>query len=130
MRARGWLLLFCLLLTVWEPLTLGLLASNVLPRILDRPAAVAILIVRLAVTGLGVAAGIALAAGRPHGVAMAKLSLVLSIVTLVLILWTPYFPRNAVPGSEGQTLILSLAYNAAWYAYLERSEQVRQLNRR
>lgn len=127
MRARGWLLLLCGLLTVWEPINLGLFASGVLPRILDRPAAIAVLVLRLAVTSLGVAGGIALATGKPHGVTLTKMALALSIVPLVVSLWTPYFPRNHVPGSEAGTLIAALAYNAAWYVYLSRSQQVKRL---
>ncbi len=127
MRARGWLLLLCGLLTVWEPVNLGLFASGILPRILDRPAAIAILVLRLAITATGVAAGIALAMGKPHGVTLAKLVLILSIIPVVLLLFTPYFPRNHVPGSEAQILAGTLVYNVAWYVYLSRSRQVKRL---
>ena len=58
---RGWLLLLALLLTVWEPLSLGLVASAVLPRIADRPAALLVLGVRLLATAVGLAAGIGVA---------------------------------------------------------------------
>ena len=124
---RGWLLVLCLLLTIWEPLSLGLLASAVLPHILDRPAALFVLALRVVVTGCGVAAGIALWRFRPHGVALAKIFLVLSALTVVLIYLTPFFPSNRMPGDAVPMATLLVGYNASWFWYLVRSRRVKEL---
>lgn len=121
----GWVLLLCLLLTIWEPLNLALLASAVLPQILDRPAALAILGLRIGVTGLGVAAGLSLWMLKPHGVTMAKAALVLSAITSVLVFYTRDFPSNRMPGARLPATLALVAYSAAWYGYLQFSKRVR-----
>src|SRR5262245_66258793 len=62
----GWLLLLCGLLLLWHPLNFGLAASHALASLPLRGLPLALVLVgRLLVTGLGIAAGLALLTGRP-----------------------------------------------------------------
>jgi len=126
-RIGGWLLLLCRLLIVFHPLSLAVTASSVLNALFVRGAPVAILLlVRLGVVAFGVAAGRALQNLRPDAVALARLALLLSAATDVFVYTTPYFPSNRLPGDTTYYVIASLAYHAAWLAYLARSKRVRQ----
>jgi len=122
----GWLLVLCALLLVWQPLSLGLIASSVLDSLIVRGLPVAlVLLARLVVAGFGIAAGLALAARRESAVALAKASLVLSAAMDVFVYVTPYFPNNRPPGDTTIAIILSIATAAIWLAYLSRSRRVR-----
>jgi hypothetical protein len=122
----GWLLLLCRLLIVFHPLSLAVTASSVLNALFVRGAPVAIvLVLRLAVVAFGVAAGRALQNLRPDAVTLARLALLLSAATDVFVYTTPYFPSNRLPGDTTFYVIASLAYHAAWVAYLARSARVR-----
>lgn len=123
----GWLLVLCGLLIVWQPLSLGLVASSSLDalRVRGLPA-VLVLIVRILVNGFGVAAGLALFHRRPAAVAMAKVSLAASAATEVFVITTPYFPNNRIPGDEPLYIAASLAYCGIWMVYLLRSKRVRR----
>ena len=122
----GWLLVFCLLLLVWQPITLGLVASNILDALPVRGAALALaLVVRLLVAALGIAAGLALLGGRNAAPALAKASILVSAATDLFVYSTPFFPNNRLPGETGLVLAVSLAYYAIWLTYLFRSSRVR-----
>ncbi len=122
----GWLLVLCLLLVVWQPISFGLLASSLLDRLASRglPLVLA-LITRILVTAFGIAAGLALFNLRPGAVTMAKLSLALSTATDLVIYTTPLFPSNRAPGDTPLYVAGSLAYASAWILYLVRSKRVR-----
>jgi hypothetical protein len=122
----GWLLVFCLLLLVWQPLSLGLVASNVVEALPVRGVALAaVLVIRLLVAALGVAAGLALLGKRTAAPSMALASLVASAAADILVYSTPYFPNNLPHGDTELILAASLAYDCAWFAYLVRSERVK-----
>jgi hypothetical protein len=124
---RGWLLVLCLLLVVWQPVQLGLVASGVVDRIAIRGLPLAlVLLMRLLVTALGIAAGLTPLTRRPAAVAMAKASLVASAAADVFVLVTPYFPSNHFPGDTPWYVAATLAYYGAWLMYLSRSRRVRQ----
>jgi hypothetical protein len=57
---------------------------------------------------------------------MAKASLVLSAATSLFVYTTPYWPNNRMPGDTPYYVAVTLAYYAAWFAYLARSERVRR----
>jgi len=121
----GWLLVLCRLLIVFHPLSLAVTASGALSALSVRGASVAmILVVRLLVVALGVAAGLALQGRRPGAVMLAKAALVISAATDVFVYTTPYFPNNRAPGDTTLVVIASLAYHALWLAYLDRSRRV------
>jgi hypothetical protein len=122
----GWLLLLCRLLIVFHPLSLAVTAAGALNALSVRGAPVAIIVVlRLLVVALGVAAGLALQGRRPGSVLLTKVALVLSAATDVFVYTTPYFPNNRAPGDTTLVVIASLGYHALWLAYLQRSRRVR-----
>jgi len=122
----GWLLLFCVLLLVWQPLSLGLVASSVLDALPIRGLPLAlVLLLRVAIVSLGIAAGLTLLSRRPAAVPLAKASLLASAATDVFVYTTPYFPNNRPPGDTTIVVIVSLAYYALWFGYLLRSRRVK-----
>jgi hypothetical protein len=122
----GWLLVLCVLLVVWQPISLGLVASAVLDRLAIRGLPLAlVLMARVVVAAFGIAAGLALLARRPAAVTMAKASLIASAATDTFVYTTRYFPNNRVPGDTSIVVAASLAYYAIWLAYLFRSRRVR-----
>jgi hypothetical protein len=125
-RVGGWLLLLCRLLIVGHPLSLAATAAATLGSIAVRgPAVAIILVVRLLVVGVGIAAGRALQNMRPAAVGLAKTALLLSAATDVFVYTTPYFPSNRLPGDTPLYLLATLAYHGVWLAYLQRSKRVR-----
>jgi len=122
----GWLLVLCVLLLVWHPLSLGLAASSMLDRLPVRGLPMAlVLMLRLLVTALGIAAGLALLARRGAAVALAKTALVASAATDLFVYLTPFYPNNRLPGDTLWYVLASLAYHSVWLAYLFRSSRVR-----
>ena len=108
----GWLLVLCGLLLVWQPISTGLVASNALDSLAIRGLLVAlILLLRVVVTALGVAAGLALLGRRPGGVTLAKVSLAASAATDLFVYLTPYFPNNRPPGQTPLFVLASLMYH-------------------
>jgi hypothetical protein len=123
----GWLLLLCLLLMIWQPVVVGLTASRVLDSIAIGGLSVAlVLLLRLLVTGLGVAAGLALINRRDGAVNLARTVLAVSAATDVFVYATPYFPSNRGPGETPIYVAVSLIYYTVWIAYLSRSRRVRR----
>src|SRR5207245_2661334 len=91
-----------------------------------RGAAVAIILVlRLLVVTLGVAAGLALQGSRPGAVGLAKLALVTSAATDVFVYTKPYFPNNRAPDDTMLAVAASVAYHTAWLIYLVRTKRAR-----
>jgi hypothetical protein len=122
----GWLIVFCLLLLVWQPISLGLVASSVLDALPVRGAPLAVLLlIRLLVTSLGISAGLSLLGRRAYAPALAKASLVASAATDTFVYATSFFPSNRLPGETPIVLAASLAYYAIWLTYLIRSRRVR-----
>src|SRR5579872_3908350 len=122
----GWLMLLCRLLIVFQPLSLAVTASSTVNAIAVRGAPVAaILMGRLLVVALGIAAGRALQQIQPGAVTLARIALTVSAATDVFVYTTPYFPNNRQPGDTQLLVIASLAYHAAWLIYLSRSRRVR-----
>jgi hypothetical protein len=122
----GWLLLLCVLLLVWQPISFALLASTLLGRFATRGVPFAlILVTRLVVVGLGIAAGLALLAERPGAVTLAKVSVALTAALDVVVYTTPYFPTNLLPGDAWFYAAASVLYAVVWIAYLTRSKRVR-----
>src|SRR4051812_30437966 len=125
-RVGGWLLVLCLLLLVWQPLSFGLVASTMVGRLSARGVPLAlILVTRVVVVGFGIAAGLALLARSPGAVTLAKLSLALTGVLEVFVFSTPYFPTNLPPGDTEFYAAVSILYAVVWIGYLTRSKRVR-----
>jgi hypothetical protein len=121
----GWLLVLCGLLLVWQPIIAGLVASSVLGSLAIRGLPLALIVVlRILVTGFGVAAGLALLGRRPGSIVMAKVSLVASAATDLIVYLTPYFPNHRAPGETPLYVLASLTYYTVWMVYLIRSKRV------
>ena len=122
----GWLLVLCVWLLGWQPLSLALTASGALEALSLRGLPVGlILLMRLAVAAVGVAAGIALFTRRPASVALARVSLALSAVGDTVVYTTSYFPSNRTPGEAPIYAVGSLLFYGAWIVYLFRSKRVK-----
>ena len=125
-RIRGWLLLFCVLLLVWQPISLATIMSGLVGELSARGAGLGIILLgRLLGAGLGIAAGLALFQLKPGAVSIAKTSLVFSAILDIVVYATPYSPKNLPPGDATIILVVSLIYYAVWFAYLMRSKRVR-----
>lgn len=123
----GWLLILCLFLGVWQPLTLANLAAALLAALPVRGAVLAFLLAaRVIVTAFGMAAAIAISHRDPHAASMAKAALVLSAGAEVFVYTTSYFPSNRLPGDTLRYVAWSVAVHGAWLAYLIRSRRVRR----
>ena len=123
----GWLLLLCALLLVWQPLSVGFAVLSAFNSIaLGGLPVVLVLILRVVVTGLGVAAGLALLNRHTGAVSLAKVVLVMSAATDLFVYLTPYAPNNRAPGETPIYIAVSLTYHAVWLAYLWRSRRVRR----
>src|SRR5262249_20662090 len=107
----GWLLILCRLLIVYQPVTTALSADSALRSLSMRgPGLVVAILVRLAVTGFTVAAGMALTNRAPGAVKLAAAALVTSAACDVFIYTTPYYPNNRPPGDTPLYVAASLLY--------------------
>jgi hypothetical protein len=122
----GWLLVLCLLLLLWSPVSSALVASSALSALSVRGPSVAVaLVVLTLVTSLGVAAGIALVSRRGPAVTLATAALIASAALDVVIDTTSLLPSNRMPGEAPFYAAAALAYCGIWLAYLFRSKRVR-----
>ena len=122
---RGWLLVLCVLLLVWQPVSLSLTIAGRLDSLsLRGPGFAAVLAARFLAAALGIAAGLALLRRRPGAVTIARASLVFSAALDVVVYATPWYPNNRPPGDATLILIGSLTYYALWFVYLSRSRRV------
>ncbi len=122
----GWLLLLCLLLIVGQPVNLAVGAARALGALPMRGVPLALVVLgQLMVAGVGVAAGLALLGRRRGAVTFAQGSLALSAAMDLFVYTTPFLPSNRLPGTTPLFAAASLAYYAAWIAYLSRSTRVR-----
>lgn len=107
-------------LVLGEPLRFAFVAAAALSRVLDHGVlAIALLLYRVVVTGLGLTAGRHLWTHADP--TLARLFLAANAVAVALTFATPYFPSNRVPGTKLPELLLILAAHAAVYAWLGRS---------
>ena len=114
------------ILTIWNPANLALQAASLVSGIGSRSTlSIVFLAVRLAVTSVGVAAGIALWLRRPGAVWLGKLALALFAVEAVVRLSTRIDLGSAPPGTRLPLAIFVVVHNAGWYAYLRISRRVR-----
>lgn len=126
MRQRGWLLLLCVFLFVWEPRKLtGELGASLGTLSMRGPAAVVELLAHAAVAALAVAAAWALWIGNPRAPALAVLALAASAATAVQSLYWSWLPGQTMPGDHLPLAVLAVAHAAVWIAYLKLSRRVR-----
>jgi len=106
------------LLVVVEPLALALAASAALEWLLSRRAiAVAFLLARLAITGVGMVAGIRLWDERPGGIALARWSYAGQLAASLVAYTTRLWPTTLAPGVAEPAFVFGLAWYAGWLAW-------------
>ena len=119
--------MLCVLLIVWKPLGLALRIAALLPTLGYRgPLATLIIVWRVVLMGIGIAAGIALWRAEATGVTLAKVFLFLSAATAILAFETSTALISLPPFERRVMLTGVLIYNSAWYAYLARSRRVKE----
>jgi len=122
----GWLLILSRLLIVYQPVSLAISASTALDSYPTRgPKVLVAVALRIVVTGLCVAAGMALTNLSPSALSLTRLALLLSAASDIFILTTPYYPNNRPPCDTPYYVAASIAYHGAWLLYLWRSVRVR-----
>ena len=125
-RIPLWILPLIFILTIWNPATLALHAASIVWSIGTRPTlSLAFLGARLLITGVGVAAGIALWLRRAGAVWLAKAALTLFAVEAVVRLSSRADPGSAPPGTRLPLALVVILHNGGWYAYLQISRRVR-----
>ena len=118
--------MLAVLLLVLEPSAFALWASGRVASLVRRgPGEAAILAMRTAVAGLGVAAGLALLGRRPSAPALAKAALLSAWALAAVQLLTRWLPANVAPGDEAPRLAALSMYYGGWLLYLVRSRRVR-----
>jgi hypothetical protein len=123
----GWLVVLCRLLLVYQPLSLALSASAALNSFPTRgPRVLFAIAIRVIVTGINVAAGLALTNRAPSAVRLASIALVLSAACDVFILTTSFYPNNRPPGDTPFYVLATILYHGVWLGYLARSRRVRE----
>ena len=123
---RGWLLLLCAFLFVWEPLrfagdlsgSIGTLGMRGTPGIVELAAHAASAMV-------AAAAAWALLIRNPRAPMLASIAVAASAMVTVQSLYWSYLPGNAVPGEPLPLSVVAIAHAAGWIAYLRKSRRVR-----
>lgn len=116
--------LLAFLLVVWAPLNLALIASASLDRLTDRGwPAIALLIVRMAITGVGVAAGRALWNDRPGAMTLARWATGLSLGAALITATTSIWPAPLPPGVREPVAITTVSWHALWFLWTLRQRE-------
>jgi hypothetical protein len=110
--------LLAILLLVWEPLNLALAASHTVATLDQRGWLTSVwLVVRLAVAGVGIAAGMLLWQSRPGAIRVTRLALMLLLLCAAALWALPFAPRNLPPGVRGPVVSALVAWHAAWLVW-------------
>ena len=122
-----WTLVLAGLMAILKPLSFASEASGALTRVLGYGApALLLLVFRIGVAGLGIAAGRALWSVRPTAPALARAWLALDAAAMTATALTPYFPSNHLPGTKWPMLGFLVAVNGGWLVYLSCASRVRE----
>jgi hypothetical protein len=127
---RGWLLLLCAVLLVWQPLMLAVEASSALPSLGMRGAAgVTELVVHGLVAALSFAAGWALWQTSPAGPRLATFAVAANGLIGVQSLYWSVMPSNVFPSDRLPLAALIATHAFAWLAYLRRSKRIQEMQK-
>ena len=125
---RGWLLLLCAVLFIWQPLNFAAGAAAAIPTLGMRgvPGLVELLCHGL-VAAVSVAAGVALWKESPAGPVLARVAVVAITVAGVQSLYWSVLPSHVFPSDRPFLALAIVAHGAAWLLYLHRSKRIRAL---
>ena len=125
---RGWLVLLCVVLLVWQPLTFAVEAASTLQTLGMRGAAGAIeLAAHGVVTALAIAAGWALWQSSPAGPMLARMAIAAAGLSGVQSLYWSVLPSDVFPSDRLPLAVLTVAHAVAWLVYLRRSKRIRAI---
>jgi hypothetical protein len=127
---RGWLLVLCAVLLIWQPLTFAAEAASALPSLAMRgPLGAFELLVHGIVAALSFAAGWALWQMSPSAPALATAAVGACGLVGVQSLYWSVLPGNVFPSDRLPMAAFVVAHALAWLVYLRRSKRVRDLDR-
>jgi hypothetical protein len=116
--------LLAFLLVVWAPLNLALAAAALLDSLADRGwPAILLLVVRLAVTGFGVAAGRALWHDRRGAITLARWATGMSLGAVLVTVTTSIWPAPLPPGVREPIAIATVSWHALWFLWTLRQRE-------
>jgi hypothetical protein len=125
---RGWLLLLCAVLLVWQPLAFAVEAASALPTLGMRGVPGLLeLAAHGAVAALSFAAGWALWQSSRAGPLLATAALAGGAITGVQSLYWSVLPSSVFPSDRLPLAALTLAHAGAWLVYLRRSKRIRTI---
>ena len=125
---NAWLWLFCGLLSLPGPIGLALEASQTVGSLAYGDVAHATaLAVRVALTGLGVAAALALVRRHKVGLTLARATLATSVAFALTRAATPFVPSSFAPSDEWIRFGAVALHAAGWWTYLATSGRVRRV---
>lgn len=111
--------LLAIILVVWEPLNLAFFVAPVLTTIATRgPATAGLLLARIVIAGVGIAAGMSLWRNDPHARRLASAALILSTLAASITFTTTLLPTNIMPGDQWLYLVAVVLFNGGWLVYL------------
>ncbi len=117
--------LLAFLLVVWAPLNLAITAAAMLDSLTDRGwSAIVLLVVRLAVTGFGVAAGRALWNGRRGAIELARWATGLNLGAVLVTVTTAIWPEPLPPGVREPVAIATVTWHALWFLWALRQPEI------
>ena len=106
------------MLVVGEPAGLAFVASNLVTTIADRgAAAIALLVVRLLITGFGAGVGLALWRERPGAMNLARWAVGLAFAAAMITALTPVWPRPLPPGVREPATALLFVWYGGWFVW-------------
>lgn len=128
MKSRGWLLVLCAYLAVWQPLTFAAEVTASMDTLGMRGlAGVLELVAHGAVTALAVAAGWGLWIENPGAGALAEIAIPAVAAAVVQSLYWTRLPHDVMPGDRLPLAIVAMAHATGWMIYLRKSRRVRSL---
>jgi hypothetical protein len=123
-QVRGGLLILGVLLLIWEPLRTALAAGLALQNLHVRGVPMlVVLLLRVGVAGLSVAAASTIFRRAPHGLTLAAAALGAAAAVDLFAYLTPFFPNNRAPGDTPLYIAASLIYNGAWLTWVLRARK-------
>ena len=128
MTSRGWLLILCAYLVVWQPISFASEVTTALQTLGMRGwVGVAELVAHAAVTAIAVAAGWGLWLGNPAASSISAVAVLLCAAASVQSLFWTRLPHDVVPGDRVPLALLAMAHATGWMMYLRKSRRVRSL---